>query len=289
MSGNWQRWGSEDERGAAQLLTPAIVRAAAGLVRQGIVTSLGQPVDARTPVSTGRPSPLHLMSRDGADYEAGARVLGRSRYSEDVIVLGTHTGTHVDALAHVWYDEQLYNGHPQSSLRSNGATRCGIDKLGPMVGRGVLLDVAAHRGIAALAPGDPIDSAELRACAAGQSTEVRAADIVLVRTGWWEARGEDELSYFEPEPGIDLDGAEWLADMDVAAVGGDNYAVEALGRDVVGFPVHELLLRDCGIPLIEGLVLGRLVAQSVHEFLFIASPLALRGATASPLTPLAVH
>jgi kynurenine formamidase len=253
------------------------------------VTELGQQIDARTPVSVGRPSPLHLMSRDGGDYEAGARVLGRSRYSDDVIVLGTHTGTHVDALAHVWYDEQLYNGHPQSSLRSNGAARCGIDKLGPIVGRGVLLDVAAHCGREALAPAHPIHGAGLRACAAEQSTEVRAADIVLVRTGWWGARGEDERRYFEPEPGIDLDAARWLASMDVAAVGSDNYAVEALGGDVAGFPVHELLLRDCGIPLIEGLVLDQLAAQGVHEFLFVASPLALRGATASPLTPLAVH
>ncbi len=283
-AGNWDRWGPEDERGAPNLVTPAMVAGAAGLVRRGRVLALGQVLDADTAVSEGRPPLAHFMQRDGGDYAAGGRELGRSRYSEDVVVLGTHTGTHVDALAHVWYGEELYNGHPQAAVRSRGAARCGIDKLGPLVARGVLLDVAGSRG-GPLASGEAIGDAELAACADAAGVAVGAGDVVLVRTGWLGSAGE---GYFAGEPGIDLGGAGWLADRDVAAVGADNYAVEVLPGATAGFPVHELLLRDCGVPLIEGLVLDGLAGEGAAEFLFVASPLPLRGATASPIAPLAV-
>lgn len=285
MTSNWNRWGRDDERGAPNLVTPDLVAGAARLVREGRVLALGQTLDSSTAVSEGRPPLAHFMHRDGGDYAAGGRELGRSRYSEDVVVLGTHTGTHVDALAHVWYGEELYNGHPQHAVRSRGAARCGIDKLGPLVGRGVLLDVAGRRG-GPLRSGEPIDGAELAACAEAAGVGVGVGDVVLVRTGWLGSAGD---AYFAGEPGLDLDGARWLAERDVVAVGADNYAVEALAAGSTdGFPVHELLLRDCGVPLIEGLVLDGLAGGGAAEFLFMASPLPIRGGTASPTAPLAV-
>jgi kynurenine formamidase len=290
--GNWGRWGPEDERGALNLLRPEVVRGAAGLVRHGVVTDLGQPLDPRMPVSVGRPPLSHFMTRDGGDYAAGGRRLGRSQFADDVVSLGTHSGTHVDALAHVWYDDHLYNGFPQETVRSTGAGRCGVERLGPIVGRGVLLDVAAADGRDALPAQFAVGRELLEAARDRAGVAVGAADVVLVRTGWYGATqgAGDGPSYFDGEPGLDADGAAWLAERDVAAVGADNYAIEALdARSTGGFPVHELLLRDGGIPLIEGLVLDALARAGVHEFLFVAAPLALRGATASPLAPIAVH
>lgn len=287
--GNWNRWGADDERGAPNLLTPATVLAAAATVGTGDVVSLGLPLDARTLVPPGRRPLEHAMTRDGGDYAIGGKVLGNSRYSDDLLIVGTHTGTHVDALAHVWYDEELYNGFGQDTVRSSGARRCGIDKLGPLVGRGVLLDVAGHVGKQALPVDFCIGGEILAAVAAAAGVEVGVGDIVLLRTGWLGRHGDDEDAYFAGEPGLDASGAHWLAARDVAAVGCDNYAVEQLvPGSRTGFPVHEILLRDHGVPLLEGVVLDELAARGAREFLFVAAPLQVRGGTASPVCPVAI-
>lgn len=229
------------------------------------------------------------MSRDGGDYAIGGKVLGRSRFSDDLVILDTHSGTHIDALAHVWYDEQLYNGFGQDSVRSTGARRCGIDKLGALVGRGVLLDLAAHLEVPSLSADVAVGGDLLAACCGAGSLELRPGDVVLLRTGWLGAHGGDPVAYFDVEPGLDVDGARWLAERDVAAVGCDNYAVEQLdARSSGGFPVHEHLLRDHGIALMEGMVLDELSRRGASEFMFVASPLRLTGGTASPVTPIAI-
>lgn len=285
----WGRWGPADERGAANLLTPDRVRDAVGTVQTGEVVSLGLPLDARTLVPPGRSPMQHAMTRDAGDYAIGGKLLGRSRFSDDLVILGTHTGTHVDALAHVWYGEELYNGFDQASVRSTGARRCGIDKLGPLVGRGIMIDVAEHVGLRCLPVDFGVDGEILAAACADASLEPSPGDIALVRTGWLGAHGADPEGYFAGEPGVTVDGAAWLAERDVAAIGCDNYAVERLGDGSPGgFPVHELLLRDRGIPLIEGVVLDELSKRRAREFLFVATPLPLTGGTASPVAPIAV-
>jgi kynurenine formamidase len=282
----WGRWGAEDERGAPNLLTADRVLAAAALVRRGEVLSLAVPLERGTPLPAHRPSPAHFMARDGGDYPSGGDGPGRSRFSDDTMLVALHTGTHVDALAHVWYGDELYNGFPQSSIRSgSGAARCGIDKLGPLVGRGVLLDVAAG---AALPDDARITAADLDRCARCHRVELREGDIVLVRTGWWSTHAHAPTQRFRAEPGPDLDGARWLAANGAAVVGADNFAFEALGGGDRSFPVHELLLRDRGIPIVEGLALDELARRAVYEFLFMLAPLPITGGTASPANPLAV-
>lgn len=288
-SRNWGRWGPDDERGALNLLTGARVRAAARLVTTGEVLSLALPLSQRTAMPAGRPGLHHAMMRDAGDYALGGRVLGRSRFSDDVVMLATHTGTHIDALAHVWYGDELYNGFDQAAIRSTGARRCGVDKLGPVVGRGVLIDVAGHLRTPALNAGQAVGRGLLADTCRTVSIDVRPGDVVLMRTGWLGRHAEEPAGYFEGEPGLDLDGAAWLAERDVAAVGADNYAVEQLPPvSDEGFPVHEFLLRDHGIPLMEGMVLDALASRDVREFLFMAAPLPLQGGTASPIVPLAV-
>jgi kynurenine formamidase len=287
--GNWGRWGPEDEQGTLNLLSPARVREAAHAVAHGRVVSLAQRLDQHTPVSRGRAAMAHHMLRDAGDYALGGRMLGRSRFADDVVTLGTHTGTHIDALAHVWYDDHLYNGHGQSAVRSNGAGRCGADKLTPIVARGLLIDVAGQHGADVLPLDFAIDGAVLGHCCEQSKSFPQTGDVVLLHTGWMAAHGGDGDAYFAGEPGLVPSGAAWLAERDVAVVGADNYAVERLdARSSGGFPVHELLMRDHGVPLIENLVLAELAALAAGEFLFVAAPLPLGGATASPITPLAI-
>jgi kynurenine formamidase len=281
---NWNRWGPDDERGALNHIGPAEVRYAAGLVRSGQVLSLAQPLSPRTPVPGHRGGLQHFMGRDGGDYAAGARQPGGFQFAEDTVLLPLHSGTHIDALCHAWYDDALYNGFSGNGTRSTtGAARCGIDKMGPIAGRGVLLDIAGLYG-KPLADGVPIGAADLERSARRAEVRVGKGDIVLIRTGWTERQGS-----FAAEPGLNVEAALWLAERDIAVLGADNYAVEVLPFPVgTVFPVHQRLIRDFGIPLLEGLVLGSLAAAGRHEFLFTASPLPVTGGTGSPISPMAL-
>ncbi|MBV8613737.1 MAG: cyclase family protein, partial [Acetobacteraceae bacterium] len=231
---------------------------------------------------------MHFMGRDGGDYAAGAKRPGGFQFAEDTVVLPLHLGTHIDALCHAWCDDHLYNGFPGSTVRSTtGALRCGIDKMKPLVTRGVLLDIVRLRGTVA-APGDVIGRAELEAAAASAGVTLRQGDAVLIRTGWLEGQTTGSVD-FNAEPGIDVEAALWLASRDVAMVGADNFAVETLPFPAgTVFPVHQRLIRDHGIPLLEGMVLRPLAEAGGTVFLFIVTPLPVVGGTGSPVAPVAV-
>jgi len=159
--------------------------------------------------------------------------------------------------------------------------------MGPIVARGVLLTVMDESG-KALAKGTPVTRARLEKAAASAGVTVARGDVVLIRTGWIETMLTDP-SYYDGEPGIDIGAARWLADVGVAVIGCDNFAVEAIpfpSGEV--FPVHQLVIRGYGIALLEGLVLAPLAAAGATEFLFVAAPLPFVGGTGSPLVPVAV-
>jgi kynurenine formamidase len=227
------------------------------------------------------------MGRDGGDYAAGARRPGGFQFAEDTVVLPLHIGTHIDALCHAWYDDALYNGFPGNGTRStSGAMRCGIDKMGPVVGRGVLLDVT---GGDSLRDGAAIGPHDLEQAAKRAGIDVGKGDIVLIRTGWAEHQGRADSVSFDSEPGLDIDAALWLAEREIAALGADNFAIEVIpfAKGAV-FPVHQRLIRDFGIPLLEGLMLHELAATGRHEIMFVASPLPVVGGTGSPINPIAI-
>jgi kynurenine formamidase len=285
----WGRWGAEDQRGALNLIGTEEVRRAAGLVTTGQVISLAQPLSSRTPVPKHRAGVQHFMGRDGGDYAAGGRRPGGFQFAEDTVVMPLHIGTHIDALCHAWCDDCLYNGFPGQGTRSTtGALRCGIDKMQAIVTRGVLLDLVRLRG-APLDPRASIGRPDLIHAAEAASVEIEPGDAVLIRTGWQEAcAGSSDVS-FDEEPGIDVEAALWLAEAGVAMVGADNFAIEAIPFPAgTVFPVHQRLIRDFGIPLLEGLVLKPLAEHNRGQFLFVAAPLPVVGGTGSPLAPVAV-
>jgi len=288
---NWGRWGETDERGTANYVTPKLLTAAAGLVRRGKVYSLSLPIQSQAvPVAPRRGPPQHFMILDGGDYAAGLTRKSGFQASDDYLALYTHGSTHIDALAHVWYDGTLYNGFSANTLRSTGAGKCGIDKLGHLVGRGVLLDFCRHRGETPLAGGTVLGPEDFAACAKAQGVELRQGDIVLMRTGWLASFDErDPAIFFRSEPGIGLAAGEWIGKQGFAAIGADNYAVEAIPTENgISAPVHRRLLRDYGCSLMELMVLDRLAAEEVWEFMFVAAPLMITGGVGSPINPLAI-
>ena len=150
-NGNWGRWGDLDEYGSLNLIDAQKVLDGIGLIRTGRVLSLAQPIGPKAGVPGHRNKGARFMDRDAGAYALGARSPGGFRFAEDTVQLSTHSGTHVDALAHAWSGEELYNGHPAASIRStNGAQRLGADKLRPVLTRGVLVDlvggVRCHAG-----------------------------------------------------------------------------------------------------------------------------------------------
>ena len=286
----WARWGVDDERGALNLIGPDEVKRASMLVRTGEVLRLAQLLSSKTPVPSHRCGLQHFMGRDGGDYAvAGSKRPGGFQFAEDSVVMPLHIGTHVDALCHAWYDDKLYNGFPGDTIRSTtGAMRLGVEKMPPIFTRGVLLDLVRLKG-RVLEPGESIGAADLAAAALAAGVQPGRGDAVLLRTGWLESQKDVKKPSFDVEPGIDVEAAMWLVERDVAIVGADNFAVEVLPfPEGKVFPVHQLLIRDFGMPLLEGLMLDPLVASGRFEFLFVASPLPIVGATGSPLSPVAV-
>ena len=287
MKDAWGKWGDDDEIGALNLIGEREVCAAVRLVRQGRVINLAQEISAVMSLPPHRAGVTHFMGRDGGDYAAGARRPGGFQFAEDTVVLPLHTGTHVDALCHCWYDDKLYNGFSGDGVRSSGAQLLGVHTMPPVVARGLLLDFVALTG-APLADGTPIDPQILQAALARTGTDLTPGDVVLLRTGWHEAQGQTAPDY-NAEPGLDLDAALVLAEAGVAMVGADNFAVEVLPfAPGTVFPVHQRLIRDFGIPLLEGLVLQPLAEAGATAFMFMAAPLPIKGATGSPITPIAV-
>jgi kynurenine formamidase len=289
---NWGRWGVEDERGTANLITAERLVAAGRLIRQGKVFDLGIPVGADGPQGTFRQNPLHVMVETGQ----GQQIACGTRYSDDYLIMPLQSSTQWDALAHVYYDDRLYNGFAASSITVKGAGRCSIDKQAKgIAGRGVLLDVAALHGVEWLAAGTVITPADLEAAAERQGgVRVGPGDILLVRTGWRRKflAEHDPGAFLAGEPGLGIACCQWLKERDVAAVACDNWAVEVLPGEVPGeyLTVHLVLIRDMGMTLGELLDLEELAADceadGVWEFFFTAPPLKVTGGVGTPINPL---
>jgi kynurenine formamidase len=292
---NWGRWGAEDERGTLNLITPERLVAAAGLVRKGAVFDLGIPFDDQGPQPGGaRINPVHLMSQTG-DTQVFP---GGFRYADDYIFMPLQGASQWDALAHVYYDDQLYNGYPASDVTVVGAFHDTIDRIAKGVaGRGVLLDIARLRGVDWLGAGEVIIPDDLEAAIAAQDgVEVGSGDILLFRTGWRRMFLEQKSAqdFMAGEPGLGQDCCEWLHEREIAAVCSDNWAIEVLPGELpdVVLNVHMVLIRDMGLTLGEILDFEELAADcaadGVWEFFFCAPPLKVTRGVGSPINPLAI-
>jgi kynurenine formamidase len=291
---NWGRWGADDQIGTLNLIDAEAVRAAAALVRRGAVFDLGIPFDENGPqYGNGRTNPVRSMSVLGGSDPGG----GSMRYNDDVVSMPLQTATQWDALSHVFYDGKLYNDTPAGVVTPAGASRLGIQHQAKGVfGRGVLLDVATHRGVDWLEAGEVITPGLLDDVVARQGVEIRKGDIVLVRTGWRRkfVREGDGRAFLAGEPGLGLACCRWLHEHDVAAVAGDNWAVEAIPGELPDepFAVHMVLIRDMGMTLGEMFDLEELAEDcardGVYEFLLTAPVLKFTGAVGSPVSPLAI-
>jgi kynurenine formamidase len=261
------------------------------VVRRGVqIFDLGRPMFTGMPQSPNHPPFLHTVPRRHGDV---VRVDGGSA-ANDLLVTGTHVGTHIDALAHVSDQGRLHGGADAAAAMDGGRFMThGVHTIAPMVCRGVLLDIPAALGIAACPPGYEITVADLVGCMARQATPTGPGDVVLIRSGWgprFDDGTEAYLGLASGVPGVAADGAQWLASRAILAAGADTVAFERLspGGGHSLLPAHRVLLVEHGVYIIEALNLEDLAVAGLHEFTFVLTPLNLVGATASPVRPLAV-
>ena len=282
------KWGAGDERGSGNLMKPEQVLKAAKLIRTGEIIELGQVLDpAAMPFFPGRQLSI-LTKRTNVLPQSNRRI------SNEEMVIGEigQVGTQFDGFSHQGIDNGFYNCFKQDQIATrNGFLKLGIENVGALMTRGVLIDVAALKGVDMLPDSYEITVQDLQQALRRQNLTLQPGDAVIVNTGWGKLWGKDNIRYMKTDPGIGVAAAEWLATQNPMLVGSDNWSVEVNPNPdpKIGSPVHQILLAVNGIHMLESLKLDELVAKGLNEFAFILEPLKLKGATGSTVAPIAVH
>lgn len=285
-------WGAEDERGAANLLTPERVLEAASLIRNGQVYELGRNYESGMPIAGDRHFSLTIPGLPTVNIGGENAVV----YNDELVSgeLG-QIGTQFDGLGHVGTgidgDFVFYNGFRLSEFgTAYGLSRLGVENVGAIFTRGVLIDIPALQGVERLEPSYIITVDDMEQALERQGLTIREGDAVLFHTGWGQLWMVDNEAYGANEPGPGISLIKWLADRNILMTGADNYAMEASPGENPSRPLegHQWLLSR-GIYNIENLDLSALAADEVYEFAFIYSPMKLVGATGAPGNPIAVH
>lgn len=285
------RWGADDQRGAANLMTPEKVLQAKQLIERGDVYQLGRVYERDMPTFPFRTFRLTIPAFRKVDGE-------NMRVGRDEFFVGEigQMGTQMDGLGHVGTrlpeGDVYYNGFRSAEIEdAYGLKQLGVEHVGVFFTRGVLIDIPALKKIDRLPVGYEISLAELRLALDTEKVVIRPGDIVLVRTGHGRLWKKDNEHYNSGEPGIGLEAAQWLIEQDIALVGADNWGIEVDPAPNKHRPieVHQHMITKHGIYFLENLDLEALAADKVYEFAFIFSPLRLKGATGSPGNPIAVR
>lgn len=280
-------WGAADQRGAANRLTPAKVLEANRLIEKGKVYQLGRVYEEGMPTGHFRSYKLHIPLPLGP---AGKN--SNVAYTEYVCADIGQVGTQLDGLGHAGVGNTLYNGFDRLEIAKPwGLEKLGIENIGVVFTRGVLVDVAAYKEVGKLERGYEITRSDIEGALRREAMKIQPGDIVLLHTGWGSLWKVDNELFLSGEPGIGLDAAEYLAEKKVVLVGSDGWGLEQwpIEEADVWFPVHQLLLARNGIYILENLDTAALARDNVYEFAFIFAPLKLKGATGSPGNPIAVQ
>lgn len=286
------KWGADDEIGAANLITPERVVAAAKLVRKGESHPLGIVIDPNMPAFPPRAMMLQVVQ---PGQQGGKRLTQfgyEAVYNDDVAQLWFGIGPQLDGLGHYGVGGYYYNcNRDRDFAELPGLIKLGIHTIPPLVGRGVLIDMARHFSKPALEAGEAFDADDIRAAAAAQGVTIKGGDIVLFHTGWTDAKlAHDPQAWVAAEPGITPDAAAYLASLNVLAVGADTWGLEVIPPREGERPFwgHVVLLKENGIYILETMNTGRLAEERVHEFLFVLGQARVKGAVQMMINPVAM-
>ena len=281
------KWGAGDERGSGNHQKAAAVTKAAGMIKTGEVIELAHVLNDKMPFFGTRRFDVHVK-RTFLNQPAN------KRGSNEEIVISEigQVGTQLDGFAHQSHEDSLYNCFKISEISARGGfSKLGIHQLGTVFGRGVLIDVAAYKGVETLPDTYEITVEDLEGALKKQGTTLQAGDAVLINTGWNKLWGKDNARYVKSCPGIGVKAAQWLIGKDPLLLGSDNWPVEVAPNPdpLISLPVHQLALVVNGVHLLENLKLDELAQKQVYEFAFLMQPIKLQGGSGSTVAPVAVR
>jgi kynurenine formamidase len=281
------KWGAADERGSGNHMTPANVLRAAQLIKTGETFELSHVLGRDMPLNPGRQYDVHTKRSTGPFGS-------NQRYSNEELVISEigQVGTQFDGFTHQAIDRLLYNCVKMDEIATrSGFTKMGMEKVGTLMTRGVLIDIAGLKGVEILPINYEITVADLEQALQKQGIRLQAGDAVLIYTGWSKHWGVDNKLYTSGCPGIGVAAAQWLIKQDPMLLGADNWPVEVAPNPdkAVSLPVHNIALTVNGVHLLENLVLEDLAKARVYEFAFVMQPLKLQGATGSTVAPTAIR
>jgi kynurenine formamidase len=281
------KWGASDERGSGNHAKPENVLRGTRLIKTGEVIELGHVLNAAMPFFGTRRFDVHTK-RTFMNQPSNRR-----GSNEEVIIteLG-QVGTQLDGFVHQTIEDKIYNCAKVDDISSRGGfTKFGIEKVGAIITRGVLIDVAGLKGVDTLPDTYEITVQDLEAALQKQSLKLQPGDAVLIHTGWGKLWAKDNARYVKSCPGIGVKAAEWLAKQDPMLVGSDNWPVEVAPNPdpQISLPVHQIMLVVNGIHLLENMKLDELAAKRVHEFAFAMQPLKIQGGSGSTVAPVAIR
>ncbi|MBR1124976.1 cyclase family protein [Bradyrhizobium lablabi] len=283
------KWGPNDEIGAANYMTPELVVKAAQLVKTGKTYALGIPVDSKTPAYPPRAFKVTIVQPG----QAGIPGLGpnKATYNDDIIEGWVGVGSQLDGLGHLGIEHVYYNGNKLADFADpTGLKKLGVEKIPPMVARGVLLDMAAYYKTDVVKEGTAFNVKEIEEAAKNQGVEIRQGDVVIFHTGWLSLIGKDDKRFGAAEPGLGVEGAKYLTGKGVVAVGADTWGLEVLpfeGKTV--FEVHQILLAMNGTYILENMDTAALAADKGYEFLFVLGHPRFKGGVQSMINPVAIR
>jgi kynurenine formamidase len=281
------KWGAADERGSANHQKPEAVLRATRLIKTGEVIEMAHVLEAGMPFFGTRRFDVHTKrtfmnqpsNRRGSNEEVLISEIGQ-------------VGTQFDGFTHQTHEDKIYNCARVDDISGRGGfTKFGIEKVGHLMTRGVLIDVAGLKGVDTLPDTYEITVEDLEQALQKQNLKLQPGDAVIINTGWGRLWGKDNARYVKSCPGIGVRAAEWLAKQDPMLVGSDNWPVEVAPNPdpQISLPVHQIMLVVNGIHLLENLKLDEMAAKKVYEFAFVMQPLKAKGFSGSTVAPVAIR
>jgi kynurenine formamidase len=297
---NWGRWGDGDEKGTLNLLTPQKVLQARDLIQDGVTVSMSRLIENVPAIDVADPPLMHMtysgeewaLNPDHRSHPWGVQL------ARDFLGFTYHGLylTHLDALSHFFYKGMMYNNASPAAVRTDGgATLCSVDDAAAgIISRGILADVARHRGVPWLEPGEAIGPKELESVLDAEGVTPEPGDVLVVRTGHWERRTQlGPAPVSDGFPGLHGACVPLLKNWDIAMLAGDSINdVVPSGFEVMAQPIHEIGQVSLGLWLLDNCELGALGEacheRSRYEFFFSLLPLRVKGGTGSPANPIAI-
>jgi kynurenine formamidase len=285
------KWGKDDQIGNMNYITPEKTLAATKLITKGKAYQLGIETNRVTPAFPPRNYSVTVLQPN----QVGGVSLGPTKltYNDDIVMGWNGVGSQVDGLGHIGIDNVYYNCLKGADIgKVTGMTKLGIETLPPIATRGILLNMVPLLGKDGIVPeGTAFNKAEIDAAMKRQGIKsIEKGDVVLFHTGWTSLIGKDDKRYGSVEPGLGVEGAKYLAEKGVAAIGADTWGLEVLPfeKNAGVFEVHQILLPMNGIFILENMNTAAMVKDEAWEFLFTLGPSRLTGAVQAVINPIAI-